>query len=73
MCLLFPEWFHPLFLAGSFEALGVAADSLSCGWVVDVVGWMFEWGVEWVDCLLWWRGGVKRGWGVGVLVECWSW
>jgi len=51
MCLLFPEWFHLLFLAGLFEALGVAEDSLSCGWVVDVVVWMFEWGVEWVDGL----------------------
>ena len=67
MCLLFLEWLHPLFLVGSFEAFVVAAGS------VDVVVWMFEWGAEYVDGLLWCCGGVKRGWWVGVLVECWSW
>ena len=67
MCLLFPEWVHPLFLVGSFEAFDVAAGS------VDAVVWMFEWGAEYVDGLLWCCGGAKRGWCVGVLVECWSW
>ncbi len=40
MCLLFPEWLHPIFLVGLFEAFDVAAGS------VGVVVWMFEWGVE---------------------------
>ena len=40
MSLLFPEYLHPLFFAGLFEALSVAAESLSCGWLVGVDGLM---------------------------------
>ena len=46
MPLLFPEYLHPLFHAGLFEALSVAAVSLSCGWSVGVDGLMFERGVK---------------------------
>ena len=69
MSLLFPEYLHPLFFAGLFEALSVAAESLSCGWSVGVDGLMVERGVKRGVGVLFVRGMKQGG---GVLVGCWN-